>query len=1174
MKLRELFEKDIDRNINGVVQVEQVNDDDILETELKEFVVTKELTRHFRTLYRNYNSSLEVKTKKNGVWISGFFGSGKSHFLKMLSYLLENKEIKGIKAVDYFDGKFEDETIYGDIKRAATVPTETILFNIDSKSSADSKAKNSGIADVFLKVFNNKLGYSANFPRLANIERHLDKFGKYEEFKTLVTNDLGLEWKEAVDGVEFYKDSFINSYIKLEGCSEQTARELFENVVEDYSITPENLANLVMEYLKSKGEKDRIIFLVDEVGQFISDNSDLMLNMQTVTEKLGDTCNGRVWVFVTSQEAIDTITKERFKDKDFSKIQGRYDTKLSLSGANTDEVIKRRLLVKKDVAKDSLAIAYKDKEKILDNLIRFSSQTAGMRTYNGEVDFVECYPFVPYQFKLLQDVFASLRNFSHAGAHLSENERSMLNAFHAALQEFGDKEVNELVPFNIFYSTIKNFIDTNIVRIIDQAKYNNHDLEDFDVEVLIVLFLIKYIKEVPSDLENLATLMISNIDDNKIKLKEKISASLARLKKAMLIQQNGEEYDFLTDEEQDISRGIERVSIDNDDITNEIYNGIFREILDTKNSIAISNNNLKYYTCQVDDKKSKEEDIGINIITSMNPKYEVLENERNYYSNPTVLVIKLKDNGYLSEIQTILKTNKFCQKKTNEKQTELQTRILIAKGQEVLDRKSRVKKLLEQALMESKYFTNSESIEVSGTTAASKIADGLKKVALNTYPKLSLIQENIKDERELLQKINSKQVRTINPNEKALEDLRGYLDTNNTFNMPVTMQTLVNKRYSIPQYGWTIYDIAGLVVDLMKSNEVTVDFNGAGVRLENSELVKYLTNIKNLASTVVKLKTKVDTSKLREVKDIAIELFDKQDFDSEDDEKLERQLKERLADFINDINGVLGKYTNPKYPQRDFVKSGLDTFKILKGEVDINALFDGFIEKKDELIQWKNDYRRVKSFFDGNQVKYFDEADTLSKRYKDNEVFISDCDKKDQLKSDVEKIDNILSMEIPYSDIKDLPMLIGNFNTLYGELVQEFKNGIESNVKSCRETVKQEAEKYKLNVDEYTNMYDISVTNKFETSNDFAQLKGLKDQSENTKRSLLKRITDDASEQTPSNSDEPLVEVKKFEYINPIEFVKSEFLETEQDVDDYINRLSVALQEQIRANKKVGLKST
>ena len=437
----------------------------------------------------------------------------------MLSYLLENKEVKGRFAVDFFANKNLDRMTYADIKRATTVPTETILFNIDSQSANGQKDKKDGITEIFLKVFNAKLGYCPEVAWLADIERTFDKAGIYDAFKEEFEKISGCRWVDVRTEHKFRKDEFVQALMKVKDITEDSARDLFKESKSDYSVSPESFARLIKEYLDSKGNKSHIIFLVDEIGQYISDNTSLMLNLQTIVENLGSICNGRAWVMVTSQEAIDTITKERFRDQDFSKIQGRFDTKLSLSGANTDEVIKRSLLSKTTTARQVLSQHYNEQEKILANLITFSSQTAGMTVYKNEEDFIDCYPFIPYQFKLLQNVFASLRNFSHAGAHLSENERSMLNAFHNALREFGDKDVTELVPFNIFYSTIKTFIDTEIVRIIEQAQEGNDDIEEFDLEVLTVLFLIKYIKEVPCDIENLATLMVSNINDSKNNLK-------------------------------------------------------------------------------------------------------------------------------------------------------------------------------------------------------------------------------------------------------------------------------------------------------------------------------------------------------------------------------------------------------------------------------------------------------------------------------------------------------------------------------------------------------------------------------------------------------------------------------------------------------------------------------
>ena len=113
-----------------------------------------------------------------------------------------------------------------------------------------------------------------------------------------------------------------------------------------------------------------MVFLVDEIGQYIGDDSKLMLNLQTVTEDLGTACQGKAWIIVTSQQDIDSITKT--KGNDFSKIQGRFDTRLSLSSANVDEVIRERVLKKTESANETLFLFYDDKETIIKNLILFN----------------------------------------------------------------------------------------------------------------------------------------------------------------------------------------------------------------------------------------------------------------------------------------------------------------------------------------------------------------------------------------------------------------------------------------------------------------------------------------------------------------------------------------------------------------------------------------------------------------------------------------------------------------------------------------------------------------------------------------------------------------------------------------------------------------------------------
>jgi hypothetical protein len=183
MKIKKMFYRDIDRDIKGVIKIGQ-DDDANVHQELEEYVVTRELARHFSTFFEAYREAINNYTDKMGVWISGFFGSGKSHFLKILSYLLENKEVKGKRAISYFDDKIEDASVLADIKASGDVSADVILFNIDSKADSDSRTNKESIVNVFNKVFNEMQGFCGSLPWLADLEAQMVKEGSYEAFKS------------------------------------------------------------------------------------------------------------------------------------------------------------------------------------------------------------------------------------------------------------------------------------------------------------------------------------------------------------------------------------------------------------------------------------------------------------------------------------------------------------------------------------------------------------------------------------------------------------------------------------------------------------------------------------------------------------------------------------------------------------------------------------------------------------------------------------------------------------------------------------------------------------------------------------------------------------------------------------------------------------------------------
>ena len=502
MQIKDMFEKRIERDIKGVIKVGQSDEENVYQ-ELDEYVVTKELLKHFHDFFDNYEKGINNNTDKMGVWISGFFGSGKSHFLKILSYLLKNSVVEGKRAIEYFtDGKkIDDPMLIAKMTNSGTISSDVMLFNIDSKGSAKVGSGKEAIVEVFMKVFNEMQGYCGSIPYLAEFERQLDNEGRFEEFKEKFQEIAGAPWEKKRQAFAVVQDKVVKTLVAMDFMSEEAARNWCKNAKSGYDLSIEKFVSLVKEYCEKKGSNHHVIFLVDEIGQYIADDTQLMLNLQTIVEDLGTACRGKAWVIVTSQEDIDSITKT--KGNDFSKIQGRFDTRLSLSASNVDEVIRKRILEKNEIAESALKLLYEQKESIIKNLITFTSDTADKKLYTDKTDFADCYPFIPYQFNLLGQVLTAVRTHGASGKHLSDQSRSMLALFQESAIRLKDSQEGVLVPFSYFYDPLHKFIDHQHSQVITDAEDNSR-LDEFDVELLKVLFMIKYVKEMGAKYQDIS----------------------------------------------------------------------------------------------------------------------------------------------------------------------------------------------------------------------------------------------------------------------------------------------------------------------------------------------------------------------------------------------------------------------------------------------------------------------------------------------------------------------------------------------------------------------------------------------------------------------------------------------------------------------------------------------
>jgi Family of unknown function (DUF6079) len=1180
MNIKELFEKDIHRNINGVIKVGQQDNENVRQ-ELDEYVVTKELERHFNTFFDRYTNSLDTPTDKMGVWISGFFGSGKSHFLKILSYLLANTSIEQQQAIDFFDEKrVPDPLLRASMARAVIGSTDVILFNIDSKAEANSKNQRDSIVRVFQKVFDEHLGYFGSVPAIAQFERTLDQKGQYQTFKQAFAGASGSTWEENRDAWLFHQEEISRALEVSTGMGIDAANRLVEAIDQNYTNSVEKFAQTVRQYLDSKGAKHRLLFMVDEVGQYIGESPDLMLNLQTVVEDLGIHCGGKAWVIVTSQEAMDEITKNRIRGNDFSKIVGRFYKPLSLSSANTDEVIKLRLLDKTAAARTALEIQYHDKQAILKNQINFSADCADLPGYKDVNDFQSAYPFVPYQFNLLQAVFTQIRVMGSAGKHLASGERSLLDAFQIAAQTVADKSIGTLVPFHTFYLAIEGFLDSSISQAINQAKQNSQ-LQDFDVEVLKLLFMVKYVdvNKIRPNPDNLTTLCLSHIDQDRLALKAQIQESLQRLERQTLIQRTGDEYSFLTHEEQDIGREIKNIEVDPGEITTEFQTMVWDTIFTDKKLKYDArhqydfNRKLDYQA-----KGIQTNDFGIHIVTPYADRYKTLQVDIQCFaetaSGQEVLVRLPDDPHLLDEVNELVKTAKYIRRKHSGNLTASIRKILDGRAEENSKRKERIEQTLRRLISEADLFAVGSKIQVSSRDVRSVLTDGLTALIDNVHTKLNYVASGFNTEAEVTQAL-TRNFEAINtdgeyPNAPAHTEMGSWLADEARSHKRVSIRSLTDKFLKRP-FGWSEFDTLGVLAELVNLGKVELRKAQATVNPKESGLVVKLRSKSGVDEYLVRLCNEVDPASLRVARDLARDLLE--GTPPSDTVKLYEAYQTALKTSCDRLQAWIDRSKSEQLPFGDLMAQHATLLQNLAAQDDAAAFFGAIRSQREELEDYVEDVQKIQSFFE-SQLGTFLKARADLKLLESELCHLNEPD----AIAKIAQVRQILTMPDPTSQVPQLGQLLQPVQALIQVRLQTQRDRVAATGARVRDKVGQYAIEAhpqlaaQLDLAQLTQPID-RVTIALEQAQTIDSAIARERDLEQLEQQLMAQVDTAAAtlltQQQLAGAEvtvtKPMVTVRLSQVAG------KSILESSQDVDEYLERVKMAIVAEIDRGKRVRL---
>lgn len=1053
MIIKDLFKKEIDRSIQGVVTIGNESEEQKWQ-ELEEYVCTDEITKSFRTFFRKYRESISVPTEKMGVWITGFFGSGKSHFLKILGYILENDVVAGWEAVKYFEEKIKDQLVLADIKQCAKVSNKVVLFNIDSKARSDSKNRSQAIMDIMLRAFNESVGYCGSSPWVADMERALENEGLLGQFVSKFEEISNRSWVQTRAKALLNRDYIVKALTAVRGMSEESAKQFIDDQTRNYTNSTEDFAKLVNDYCKKN--KTRVVFLMDEVGQFIGTNGELMLNLQTCVEDLGKYCRGQAWVVVTSQQELKAmIESTKAKQNDFSKIQGRFDTRLLLSGANADEVIKKRILAKKDNAVTPLKTLYEANGSKISNLILFEGRPT-WSGYKDDEEFMEVYPFVSYQFELLQKVFESIREHGMSeGKHLSQNERSLLSAFQESAKKVADREVGLLVPFDSFYQTIEQFIDYDVKTVFSNAE-RRASLDAFAIRVLHVLFMIKHVKEMPATINRLSTLMVESINEDKVALKDRIYDALKCLEEETLIQRNGEFYDFLTNAEQDVNKQINNVPHNEGDVQRSILDIVYDRVLD--------NNKLRYenrYDFSINrmvDQESKGSFSQDNITIKIFTNFSDLHDEASFAAESAktnAVVVDMTAGTYIDEL---IRANKIAIFKRNNSasMSASLTEIMSKKSAEYSERVKRAEDIIRQVLRTAPIYLNGIRLDIKEKDGRDRLTDALKEMVKQDYYKLGLVSYFYNDQRTVLEVLDEDDISILgddlskDANSAAYTEIFDKIKNDRSLGRKITVKGVLDF-FSKKPYGWREIDVLGMIATLWKKNALQIAIHENVVSGKDRMFKNDFARKNGLDTMVVRIQEKISDAVLYQVKKIMLDAYGENL--PLDEAKLKegvRSFFERKRDFLSNLKV---KYGAEYAGSRVAFEIYRDFDAILRSS-DTLTVFNEIISRKDNLIDRAEALEQLESFYKvgSNQQQNYQDAVAIADWYRNN-CMLNDLS---NLEDVIVKINDILVLEMPFSRMTELANLVFRARDIKDAILKEKCNRTIKSLEQDRDAINKE----------------------------------------------------------------------------------------------------------------------
>lgn len=1048
MLLKEIYERDIFRDINPAVVVSNKSKETI-EAEIKEYVFTKEL---IEKLFLMVDTILNKTSGKSGIWINGYYGSGKSHFIKYVHYLLDINTYE--VAFEAFEKAVKDE--YDNMavdanenitlsnvkllkKKVLASQTDNIMFNVEDETDDGSQER---LTRIFLNMFNKFRGYNSDdIPLAILLEKQLDKKGVFDQFKAKVEEETGFNWNtDAADAAAFLLDEILDiakkfhpSIDKVSLHSKLSNPEAFKIGI-NATLIPE-----LKEFLKDKDKDYRLLFLVDEVSQYVGTNKEILLNFQNIIERVSNDCNNQVWIACTAQQTLDEVSigTDGVTDvqDEFGKILGRFDTRISLQSNDASYITQRRVLDKNSNGVGYLTNLFHDNKDYIENQFKINHDL--YKGYSNQDEFIIGYPFVPYQFKLISHVFEAFQQLQYVIKQVKDNERSILGITHFTAKEHADDKVGGFIPFDAFYNgQFKTNLTNRGAKAIENAMELPFVKKDaFAQRVVKVLFMISNLLEkqrqtFPSNIENLGVLLMDTLDQNKKELQKEIARVLDRLLDESIIREDKGNYFFFNEDEMDVQNIIKNQTLVLDDRL-KTFDDLFRPLVKLNPKFTFGQNDFRVgYTVEGKEFLRKGDfDISVLLIDSTPLEQKALD------VNKKELLVAVnewfnEDTSLRKDFEWYCKTNKYFlqsasggtgdRSRTNEnfkiRNNELRERLV---------------QVIKSKLQDTRYVSQNSIIdpsEINGTNPEDRMQQVLIKHLEGIYNKHNLSAAYARNQQELKKSAASTQIlmETLEPAEVFVND---YISSNNN---QITVYDLINKFQKEP-FGWRFEAVLDILVHLEKKKKREFKYKGQE-RYNRVDFINKAVSIPERTSCEVISSEEIDQQTLIHVANAYKTIFNENLGDGStptDQNQLFEDLDLALSAKVSKLNALNSKYA--KYPLVQVFTEARDLLQNWINIKDLKKRFQNIVEDQDLAKEIMDTVKAMEDFAQKRLNKY-DEIKAYVREHNDNFKMLSE--------EDLEKVNHINSffnLKDPRKDFRHVVKAYDELNTALNQRLSQLK---------------------------------------------------------------------------------------------------------------------------------------